>query len=207
MRVSPNQVAAVYQRPVTTESAVVARRESPVAPLSGEAASSVALSPAASAFTEHLAEAGESHKADGCDTCISARELSAEDKEKVAELKQRDAEVRRHEQAHVAAAGSHANGGPHYEFERGPDGKQYAVSGHVNIDTAAVSGDPAATLQKAETIRRAALAPSEPSGQDQRVAAKADAMAATARRELAQEKASDEPIVSGRAAVAAYQKA
>ena len=102
------------------------------------------------------------------------------------QLKERDREVRRHEQAHVAAAGTHAIGGPHYELKRGPDGKQYAVGGHVNIDTSRVPGDPEATLRKAQTIRRAALAPAEPSSQDRRVASKASTMALEARQEIAQ---------------------
>ena len=102
------------------------------------------------------------------------------------ELKKRDREVRTHEQAHLAAAGSHARGGPFYEFQRGPDGQRYAVSGHVKIDTSEVPGDPEATLRKAEVIRRAALAPAEPSSQDRSVAAKASSMAVEARQEIAQ---------------------
>lgn len=102
------------------------------------------------------------------------------------ELKKRDREVRTHEQAHLVAAGQYARGGPFYDFKRGPDGQRYAVSGHVNIDTSEVAGDPEATLRKAEVIRRAALAPAEPSTQDRRVAAKASSMAVEARQELAQ---------------------
>ncbi len=102
------------------------------------------------------------------------------------QLKERDREVRTHEQAHLAAAGQHARGGPVYEFERGPDGRRYAVGGHVNIDTSKVAGDPEATLRKADVIRRAALAPAEPSPQDRRVAAQASSMAVEARQEIAQ---------------------
>ncbi|MEM7207358.1 MAG: putative metalloprotease CJM1_0395 family protein [Pseudomonadota bacterium] len=104
----------------------------------------------------------------------------------VQELKQRDREVRAHEQAHLVAAGPHARGGPFYDYQKGPDGRNYAVGGHVNIDTAAVPGDPEATLRKAETIRRAALAPAEPSSQDRQVAAQATSMAAEARQEILQ---------------------
>ena len=101
-------------------------------------------------------------------------------------LKKRDREVRAHEMAHLAAAGPHARGGPVYEFQRGPDGQRYAVGGYVKIDTSAVPGDPEATLRKADTIRRAALAPAEPSPQDRRVAAQASSMAIDARQEIAQ---------------------
>ncbi len=99
-------------------------------------------------------------------------------------LRQRDREVRAHEMAHLAAAGPYAVGGPTYEYRKGPDGQRYAVGGHVNIDTSPVPGDPEATLRKAETIRRAALAPGDPSPQDRSVAAAAAAMAMKARIEL-----------------------
>ncbi|MCH8129990.1 MAG: hypothetical protein IIC70_08840, partial [Acidobacteria bacterium] len=58
-----------------------------------------------------------------------------------------------------AAAGSNASGGPTFEFTTGPDGKRYAVGGEVQIDTSAVDGDPQATIQKMQQVRRAALAP------------------------------------------------
>ncbi|MBH3339595.1 hypothetical protein I5L51_10800 [Pseudomonas mendocina] len=111
----------------------------------------------------------------------------------ITELVQRDREVRTHEQAHAAVGGQYA-GAPTYSFKRGPDGQRYAVSGEVSIDTAPVPNDPEATLRKMETVLRAALAPIEPSPQDLRVAALAQAQAAQARVELAElrsEEASD----------------
>jgi hypothetical protein len=111
-------------------------------------------------------------------------ELSESDLKVISELKQRDAEVKAHEAAHMAAAGSIATGGASFEYQQGPDGVQYAIGGEVNIDTSSVPGDPAATLRKADTIRRAALAPAEPSGPDIQVAASATAMAAQAQAEL-----------------------
>lgn len=107
------------------------------------------------------------------------------------ELKTRDREVRNHEMAHLAAAGPHARGGPFYDFDRGADGRQYAVGGHVNIDTSTIPGDPKATLLKAETVRRAALAPAEPSPEDRRVATDAVALATEARMEIATERRED----------------
>lgn len=111
-------------------------------------------------------------------------ELSEADLKIINELKQRDAEVRAHEAAHLAAAGSIATGGASFQYRQGPDGIQYAVGGEVNIDTSPVPGDPAATLRKADTIRRAAMAPAEPSGPDLQVAASAAALAAQAQIEL-----------------------
>jgi len=116
--------------------------------------------------------------------------LSLDDVElkKVEGLKKRDTEVRAHEASHLAAAGKHATGGASFEYERGPDGRSYAVSGEVRIDTSPVANDPAATLQKAQQIQAAAQAPANPSAQDRQVAASAAAMAADARAELAQQK-------------------
>lgn len=115
---------------------------------------------------------------------VNGKELDQQQFEQVQELKQRDREVRQHEQAHLAAAGSHAQGGPSFSFQQGPDGKRYAVGGEVQIDTSPVAGDPQATIQKAQQIQAAATAPAEPSSQDRRVAAAAAQMASEARIEL-----------------------
>ncbi|MDO9321120.1 MAG: putative metalloprotease CJM1_0395 family protein [Pseudomonas sp.] len=104
--------------------------------------------------------------------------------QQIATLSSRDREVRAHEQAHASVGGSYA-GGPTYSFKRGPDGQAYAVGGEVSIDVSAIANDPAATLRKMEQVARAALAPAEPSGQDRRVAAQAQVLAAQARIELA----------------------
>ncbi|MEM9171140.1 MAG: putative metalloprotease CJM1_0395 family protein [Pseudomonadota bacterium] len=101
-------------------------------------------------------------------------------------LKARDREVRAHEQAHLAAAGQYATGGIQYTYKRGPDGRFYAVGGEVSVDTSEVPNDPEATLAKAIVLRRAALAPAEPSQQDRAVAAQMTQMAAEARQEINQ---------------------
>ncbi len=102
----------------------------------------------------------------------------------IRELAARDREVRAHERAHASAAAGIAHSAPSYTYQRGPNGRQYAVGGEVRIDTSPVPGDPAATLDKARQIARAALAPAEPSSQDRAVAARARAMAAAAQAEL-----------------------
>lgn len=112
------------------------------------------------------------------------------------QLASRDREVRNHEQAHASAAGDLAHGGPSYTYTRGPDGRQYATGGEVRIDVSPVANDPAATVAKAQKIRRAALAPANPSQQDRAVAARATAMANQARVEL-QRQALDEGSADG----------
>lgn len=105
------------------------------------------------------------------------------EQEQIQVLAARDREVRAHEQAHAAVAGQYG-GSPTYSFVRGPDGVSYAVGGSVDVDTSPIPGDPEATLRKAQQLRRAANAPSEPSSQDGRVAAQAAALELEARAEL-----------------------
>lgn len=112
------------------------------------------------------------------------QEFDPRQQSEIQALKDRDREVRNHEQAHVSAAGGIAVSGASFQFVTGPDGQRYATGGEVGIDTSAVANDPAATLRKAETIRRAALAPAQPSSQDYSVASKAAAMANKASVEL-----------------------
>lgn len=113
------------------------------------------------------------------------RETTASNAEisEIRQLKSRDREVRAHEAAHIAAGGSVVRSGARLSYERGPDGILYATGGEVTIDTSPAS-TPEATLAKAETIRRAALAPSHPSPQDRAVAADAARMAMQARQEI-----------------------
>lgn len=114
-------------------------------------------------------------------------QLNAE-REQIQELAARDREVRAHEQAHAAVAGQYAQG-TSYTYQRGPDGVSYAIGGEVQIDTSPISGDPEATLRKAQQLRRAANAPADPSSQDARVAALAAQMELQARAELTEQRA------------------
>ena len=120
------------------------------------------------------------------ETLPTGEELTPEEQQKVAELKARDQEVRIHEMAHAMAAGPYVTSGPSYTYQTGPDGKGYAVGGSVGIDTSPVAGDPEATIQKMQTIAAAAMAPSQPSGQDHKVAAAARQAETKARAELSQ---------------------
>ena len=113
---------------------------------------------------------------------VSPDGLTPEQQQVVAELEKTDAEVKRHEQAHAAAGGPYA-GAPSYDYTRGPNGRLYAVGGDVQIDVAPIPGNPEATIQKMQIVRRAALAPANPSPQDQRVAAIAQQRITEARRE------------------------
>lgn len=116
----------------------------------------------------------------------SGKMLTPEEQATVDKLKARDRHVRQHEAAHQAAAGGLAVSGANFTYERGPDGQNYAVGGEVRISVSK-GRTPEETLSRAQTIHAAALAPSDPSGQDRAVAAEADRMAMEARAEMAQE--------------------
>ncbi len=110
-------------------------------------------------------------------------EMTPDEKAVLAQLQQTDTEVRTHEAAHMAA-GAGLTKGVSYTFEKGPDNQMYAVAGEVGIDTSP-SNTPSETIAKAQQIRRAALAPSNPSSADLQVAASASQMEQAAKAELA----------------------
>jgi hypothetical protein len=115
----------------------------------------------------------------------SSVKLDKQELSQLQQIKLRDGEVRTHEQAHLSAAGQYARGGASFTYQKGPDGVSYAVAGEVNIDVTKESS-PEATIAKMQTIKRAALAPANPSGADRRIAAQANVKEAQARQELLQ---------------------
>ena len=112
------------------------------------------------------------------------QELDTETKEQINDLKKRDSEVKAHESAHMASGGNIVQGGATYEYQTGPDGKMYAIGGEVKIDVSP-ERTPEATIRKMQQVRRAALAPAQPSGTDRAVAAQATQVEAQARIERA----------------------
>lgn len=130
--------------------------------------------------------AGESQTAETVDpsnTASGELRLTGQETLVLRELQKVDQSVRTHELAHMAAAAGLAKGGPSYSYQRGPDGKNYAVAGEVHIDT---SREPTAdaTVEKMRQVRRAALAPADPSPQDQKVAAQATILMGEAMQEM-----------------------
>lgn len=114
--------------------------------------------------------------------------LTPAQKSAVAQLRSTDRHVRAHEQAHLAAAGPYAKGGPSYTFAIGPDGNLYAVGGEVSLDVAPDPSDPQKTIDKERAVEAAANAPMDPSNQDRRVAAQAAAMEQAAEQQLDDQK-------------------
>jgi len=130
----------------------------------------------------------------------SGQQLSESDERETRELQRRDQEVKAHEAAHKAAAGSYATGGASFDYQRGPDGRQYAIGGEVSIDTSRPE-NPREAQSKAQTIQAAALAPAEPSAQDRQVAQAASQMAAEARAELVKQATEKEEPAAQYAAI------
>jgi hypothetical protein len=114
--------------------------------------------------------------------------LSDAEIQQVRELQARDAEVRAHEQAHLAAGGGLVIGGASYTYQQGPDGRRYAIGGEVGIQIPS-GGDPATRVRPLEQVQRAALAPAEPSGTDRAVATTAALAENQSRNELAAQQA------------------
>jgi hypothetical protein len=126
---------------------------------------------------------------------LGGGELSQEDRDTIQMLRRRDTDVRSHEQAHLVVAGQYAGGGATYSYRRGPDGQLYAIGGEVPLDMSPIQGQPEVTLRKALQLRRAALAPADPSPQDRQVASEAARMELQAEGEISDKlRAQDDPI-------------
>jgi SprA-related family len=132
-------------------------------------------------------EVNGKNRIDGSDKIESSakvQELTDAEKRRLELLKKIDSDVRAHELAHITAGGRYIMSGARLQYERGSDGKSYAVAGEVTIDTSPVPGDPRATADKMGVIHRAALAPKDPSPQDRRVAERSSLVKAHALMEL-----------------------
>ncbi|MBF0516923.1 MAG: hypothetical protein HQK97_07360 [Nitrospirae bacterium] len=102
----------------------------------------------------------------------------------VQKLKERELQVRTHEQAHESVGGRYA-GAPTYTYTKGPDGKSYITGGEVSIDVSKAQ-TPEETVTKMKQVVASALAPSDPSPADEGVAQKASQLEAQAEQEIAQ---------------------
>lgn len=105
--------------------------------------------------------------------------------QEIKDLKQTQENVIKHEQTHKSVGGQYA-GAINYSKTSGPDGKQYIVGGEVSIDTSK-EDTPQKTITKMQIVRRAALAPADPSGADRAAASEASSKESAARKELSKE--------------------
>ena len=111
--------------------------------------------------------------------------LDPQEQALVQQLSMRDQEVRAHELAHKSVGGGLASAAT-FTYQQGPDGKQYAIGGEVQIQLS--PGDtPEETLRRAQQVMSAATAPANPSAADLRAASMASNMEQEARAQQAQE--------------------
>ncbi len=98
------------------------------------------------------------------------------------QLRMIEQKVKAHEMAHKVAGGE-LTGPVQYKYQKGPDGKLYIVGGEVPIKIKQ-GKTPEETIEIAQKIKRAALAPADPSPQDRAVAARATVMEIQAKIEM-----------------------
>ena len=135
---------------------------------------------------ENTREASQAAKGEDKTARSAEPELTPEEKQRIAELKRIDAEVRAHEQAHITVGRGLITSGPNYQYTYGPDGKQYAVAGEVGIDTSPEQ-EPQENIDKGQHIQATALAPIDPSPQDYSVAATGKSLEQQGRTDLRDE--------------------
>lgn len=122
------------------------------------------------AETKPETSASESRSAGVAAMSAKPPELTPEQRRQIQALARIDREVRAHEAAHLRAGAGVVTSGAQFSYTYGPDGKQYAVTGEVGIDTSP-ERKPEDNIDKGQRIQIAALAPADPSPQDVRVAA------------------------------------
>jgi len=133
---------------------------------------------------------GQNQNYENKNESTAENEFSKAEQREIEKLKRRDREVRAHEMAHQSAGGQYA-GSASYSYTTGPDNRRYAVGGSVDIETSPAK-TPEETVKKADQIKRAAMAPAQPSGADLQIAAKATRMKMEAQSELNQKEISGE---------------
>jgi len=81
--------------------------------------------------------------------------------------------IRSHERAHASLATTIAP--ISYNYQQGPDGKMYAVGGHVKLDTS-IPNDPKDAAAKMDKISKSASVNHDMSGADANIAMSANLM-------------------------------
>jgi hypothetical protein len=105
-------------------------------------------------------------------------------------FRERDAEVRAKERTHQQLAGPYA-GNSQFDYQTGPDGQRYAVSGSTAVDVEPVANNPEATLHKMEVVQQAAGAPANAADGNRQLALLTAQRAGQARAQLAARRYAD----------------
>ena len=86
-------------------------------------------------------------------------------------FKNKDAEIRTHEQVHASIG--HTTAPISYSYQQGPDGKMYAIGGSVRMDTS-IPDDPKAAVFKLDMLQKAASGPTHMSNADGAIASQSN---------------------------------
>ena len=111
-------------------------------------------------------------------------EMTLEQSNELKRIQGKADKVVAHEDAHSMLGGTLMLGGPVYQYELGSDGEVYETSGQSRIDMSPLAGNPQATIFKMQQVKRAAMAPLNPSGADRVVASQADQIENQARKQM-----------------------
>ncbi|MBF0487026.1 MAG: hypothetical protein HQK98_02590 [Nitrospirae bacterium] len=153
----------------------------------------MAISPVgyqANSYPANIVVGGDSQNGNASGTGAAASSASGnandtQTQQEIQKLKQRQQHVITHEMAHESVGGQYASA-PTYTYTKGPDGKSYISGGEVSIDVSKAK-TPEETVIKMRQVRASALAPSDPSPQDESVAQKASQIEAQAQQQIAQQ--------------------
>lgn len=138
------------------------------------------------------------------DSASNTQKLDPAEQQQVNQLQARDTTVRAHEAAHKAAGGGLA-GSASFSYQKGPDGKMYAIGGEVPISFKEGS-TPQETIANARQVVAAAMAPANPSPQDYAVASSARMMEMQAQQELVKKLQEEQNTQTGHKTYADAQK-
>jgi hypothetical protein len=90
---------------------------------------------------------------------------NSEEQRIIGKLQVRDREVKAHEMSHGTDPNLIKIGAAQFDYTIGPDGRAYATGGKVTLSTGNPSS-PEDALAKAESLKKASMAPGAPSPQD-----------------------------------------
>lgn len=155
-------------------------------------------------ISEKKNASGESTKSADSDDKKTEEEKKKEEASQ--KYKKIEEEVKAHERAHKMAGGSLVRGATSFTYVVADDGKRYISAGEVKIDMSIDPNKPEESIRQLQQVQRAALAPSDPSGQDRAVAAEANSKEAQLRAQMIKDKSATSNTKSNSEIFDAYKK-
>jgi hypothetical protein len=116
-------------------------------------------------YKEALEAANKNGAGGANDSAKTPAQMSDGERAELSRLQARDSAVKQEEKGHAAAAGQYASA-PQYQYAIGPDGKAYAIGGHVDVSISSQGGTGKDNKAALAALQNAALSPNAPSGAD-----------------------------------------